>query len=73
MDAIEKAITPKTKGILITTPANPTGAVFKEEDLRKVGRLFLEKDLIIITDDPYSFLIYDDNKYFSLSTVDELK
>jgi len=69
VDAIKKLITSKTKAILITTPANPTGAVFKEEDLRVVGELALLKDIIVITDDPYQFLVYDERKYFSLSQM----
>ena len=71
--AVEAKITPKTKGIVITTPSNPTGAVFSEKDLRALGKLALEKDIIVIADDPYAFLVYDDNRYFSLTHIPELK
>jgi len=73
IEEVKKQISSKTKGIVITTPANPTGSVFKEEDLRAIGKLVLENDLIVITDDPYHFLVYDGNKYFSLWQVPELK
>lgn len=71
IEAIEKAITPKTKGIIICTPNNPTGAVYKEETLRKLAALAVEYDFYIIADEIYEKLIYDGEKHFSLASISE--
>ena len=56
---IEKAITPKTKAILLGFPSNPTGAVASREMLLEVARLAEEHDLIVISDEMYDQIIYD--------------
>ena len=53
IEAVKKAITNKTKAIIITTPSNPTGCNFKEKNLRELGKLVLKHNLVLITDDPY--------------------
>ena len=58
-DAIEQAITSRTRAILINSPNNPTGAVYAEEDLKTVARMALEHDLYIISDDAYYLFVYD--------------
>lgn len=57
--AIREAITDKTKAILINTPNNPTGAVYRKEDLLEVVRLASEFDLKIIADEAYEILTYN--------------
>jgi len=61
-DAIEQAITPRTRAILINSPNNPTGAVYPEQDLKKVARMALEHDLYIISDEAYYLFVYDGQK-----------
>jgi aspartate aminotransferase len=62
---IEKAIGKKTKGILINTPNNPTGAVYSEESLKQLGALLkkksaeLGKNIYLITDEPYRRIVFD--------------
>ena len=58
-DAIEQAITPRTRAILINSPNNPTGAVYREGDLKTVARIALEHDLYIISDEAYYLFVYD--------------
>lgn len=62
LDAQECAmrVTPRTKAILFSNPSNPTGAVFGISELRALADLAKEKNLIIITDETYDFLTYDD-------------
>lgn len=71
--AIRTAITSKTKAVVLCNPHNPTGANFAEPALRELGRLALEHDLFIISDETYDFLVYDDKPHFSLTTVPKLK
>ncbi len=62
---IEEAITPKTKAILINSPNNPTGVVYKEESMKELADLLYTRrksgqEICIITDDAYRKLVYDD-------------
>lgn len=59
MAALEKAITPRTRAIIINTPNNPTGAVYGREDLARLGELAILHDFCIISDEVYEKLIYD--------------
>lgn len=57
-DAVQRAITPRTRALLINTPHNPTGYVFSTADLEEVARLARHHDLWIISDEVYSELYY---------------
>ena len=73
IDAVKKAITPRTKAILYCSPNNPTGTVFPEETLRKLAELALENNLTVITDEAYEYFVFDGNKHFSIASVPEMK
>lgn len=73
IEGFRKAITPRTKAIVLCSPANPTGAVYSEENLRALGALAVEHDLFVVADEAYDFLTYDENKHFSLLAVPELR
>lgn len=72
VDALERAVTDRTRAVLITSPSNPTGAVFAEADLRAVADLAIRRNLMVICDDTYDFLSYD-RPAFSLSSLPELR
>lgn len=69
IEALEKAITPATKAIIICTPNNPSGAVYSENALRKLASLACEHDFYIIADEIYEKLIYDGEKHFSVASI----
>lgn len=69
LEAIARALTPKTKAILINTPNNPTGAVYSEESLRKLAAMAAEHDFYIISDEVYEKLIYDGEKHFCVASI----
>lgn len=73
IDGLEKAITKKTKAILYCNPCNPTGAVFPEEDLRKVAEIAIENNLWIITDEAYEYFLFDGEKHFCIGSIPEMK
>lgn len=74
IEGIKKAITPKTKAIMINTPNNPTGAVYTEKDLRALAALACEHDFYIISDEVYEKLIYESKAHFCVASVsDEVK
>jgi len=58
IDNLEKAITPRTKGIILNSPSNPTGSVYLPEDLSSIGRLVVDRDLYVISDDIYIKFLY---------------
>ncbi|MEG2199142.1 MAG: pyridoxal phosphate-dependent aminotransferase [Anaerovorax sp.] len=63
--AFKKALTPKTKGVLINSPNNPTGVIYSEETIAKLSHILLEKqqefgtEIYLIADEPYRELAYD--------------
>lgn len=57
--ALEAAITPRSKAILINYPNNPTGAILTDENLRQVAAVAEKYDLVVISDEIYERLIYD--------------
>lgn len=74
LQAISKAISPKTKAIIINTPNNPTGAVYTEKELRSLAKIAVKNNITIISDEVYEKLIYDENKHFSIASInDEVK
>ncbi len=63
---IEKAITDKTRMIIINSPHNPTGAVMKEEEIKKTYEIAKKYDIYLLSDEVYARLLYKDDKtYFS--------
>lgn len=71
--ALRKAITNKTKALILCSPSNPTGAVFSEQQLKEVAEIILEHNLFVILDETYDFLVFDKQPYFSLLSIPELK
>ena len=71
VDAIEGAITPKTRAIIINTPNNPTGAVYSEKALRALGELAVKHDFYIISDEVYEKLIYEGEPHFCVAAASE--
>ncbi|EKD76217.1 MAG: hypothetical protein ACD_43C00188G0002 [uncultured bacterium] len=57
--ALPKLITKKTKAIILCSPNNPTGTIFRAADLNVIADTVLEHNLILVTDEPYQFLTYD--------------
>ncbi len=66
---IEKKITPRTKGIVIINPNNPTGALYPESLLKDVVRLAERHDLIIFADEIYDRLVMDGKKHTSVASL----
>jgi aspartate aminotransferase len=66
---IEKAITPRTRAILYSSPCNPTGAMLDEATVRAIADLAVKHDFWIITDDIYRTLIYGDAKFFQPASI----
>ncbi len=67
------AITPKTRVLMLNFPTNPTGAVASREDLEGIAKLAVEHDLIVMTDEIYSELRYDNEPHVSIAALPGMK
>lgn len=72
VEGIRRAVTPRTKAIVLCNPHNPTGANFAEADLRALADVAVAHGLFVICDETYDFLVYDGQPHFSLTTLPEL-
>ena len=72
-DALEAAITPKTKAFIVNSPANPTGGVGSRAALEKLAALAVKYDLWVISDEVYRELVYDGNEPFSIAALPGMK
>jgi methionine aminotransferase len=68
-DEVKRAITPRTRMIILNTPNNPTASVFSGEDLRMLASLLRDTDIIVASDEVYEHLIYDGHKHQSVASI----
>lgn len=68
---IKSAISNKTKLIIVNSPNNPSGVVYKKEDMKKLATLAVENDLYLISDEAYEALIFNDEDKFSFAEMDD--
>src|SRR6476660_9838943 len=67
VDALRRAITPKTKALIINSPHNPTGMVLSDDELSAVARIAVDADLLVITDEVYEPLVFDNRRHLPLA------
>ena len=70
---LERAITPKTKAILLNFPCNPTGATIDMDQMKAIAKLAVEHDLIVLSDLIYSELVYDSEILPAISSLPGMK
>ncbi len=74
IEDLEKAVTDKTKAIVLNSPSNPTGTAYDINELQDIADWAVKHNIIIISDEIYEKLIYDDNKHISIASLnDEVK
>ncbi|MCI9302992.1 MAG: pyridoxal phosphate-dependent aminotransferase [Clostridium sp.] len=66
---LEKAVTEKTKAIILNSPNNPTGTIYTKEELIEIAEFAKKYDLIIVSDEMYEKLIYDGKKHISIASI----
>jgi aminotransferase len=70
---MEKAVTSKTKAVIINTPSNPCGKVFTRSELNILGDFCIKHDLFIFTDEIYEYITYDEREHVSPGSLDKIK
>lgn len=66
---LERVVTPKTRGIMINTPANPSGKVFSRKELEYIADFAIRHDLFVFTDEIYEYFLYDGRRHVSPATI----
>ena len=70
-DQIKKAITDKTKALVINTPSNPTGMLYSEDELRAIADVVVKHDIYVVADEMYEYLVYDGEKHVSIASFND--
>lgn len=68
-EELEKAITPRTRVLMLNFPTNPTGAAMDPEELEKIAAVCVKHDLVVLTDEIYSELTYEGRPHHSIATL----
>jgi aspartate aminotransferase len=68
---VERAITPRTRLIIVNSPNNPSGGVVSEEEFKKIAELVIAHDVFLLSDEAYSNFLYDGQKPFSIASLGE--
>ena len=68
-DAIERAVTPRTRAIIVNSPGNPSGKVFTRDELGEVAEVEMNHDLFVLTDEIYEYFLYDGRRHVSMASL----
>jgi len=69
LERLRRAITPRTRAIIVNTPSNPCGKIFSLVELQAIAELALQHDLFVITDEIYEYFRFDGNRHISIATL----
>lgn len=67
----KKAITKKTKALILNSPSNPTGCVYNAEELREIGNIAAKNNVLVISDEIYEKIIFDGKPHVSIASLDK--
>ena len=70
-DQLRDAITDRTKALIINSPSNPTGMLYSAEELKQLGQVCTENDILIVSDEIYEKLVYDGASHTSIAQLSE--
>lgn len=69
-DALRRAVTPRTRALIVNSPHNPTGVVLSEAELAAVAQTAIQADLLVISDEVYEHLVFDGHRHLPLAGFD---
>jgi aspartate aminotransferase len=70
-EQLEQAITPQTKLFILNSPSNPTGMVYSPAEIRALAKVIVERDILVVADEIYEKILYDDVEHLSIGSIDE--
>ncbi len=68
-EKLEKAITPRTRLLILNSPNNPTGTVYSADELKALGEVCIKHGILIMSDEIYEKLVYDNTAYTSIASI----
>lgn len=68
-EELERAITPKTKALVVNSPGNPSGKVFSRRELEQIAEIACRRDLMVITDEIYEYFVFDGRDHISMASL----
>jgi aminotransferase len=68
-EAVEHAVTSRTKALIVNSPGNPSGKVFTTEEMQSLARIAADRDLLIFTDEIYEYFLYDGRRHVSMASL----
>lgn len=72
VEDLEKVITPKSRMLMLNFPSNPIGVFLEKEDVEAISKVVKKHNLIVISDEVYDSLVYEEDKFFSMAQVKEV-
>ena len=69
MDEVDRAITSRTKAIIVNSPGNPSGKVFSRQELESIAVIAQRHDVFVFTDEIYEYFLYDGRTHVSMATL----
>jgi len=70
IEALRRAVTPRTRALMVNSPHNPTGTVLSEAELAAIAEIAVAADLLVITDEVYEHLVFDGHRHVPLAGLD---
>lgn len=67
--AVQRALSPRTRAIIINTPNNPTASVFSAEDMRMLDGLLRDTDVVVVSDEVYEHIVFDGHQHQSVARI----
>jgi aminotransferase len=71
--ALRAALGPKTRAVVVNTPANPSGVVWRRDELEQLGALLSGTDVVVLTDEVYEYMVFDGREHVSPGTIPSLR
>lgn len=71
VDDLERAVTERTKAVIINSPSNPTGMIYTRAELEPIAEYCLDHDILIISDEIYEKLVYNGNSFSSIAQISD--
>lgn len=71
IDDFRKAITPRTKALILNSPSNPTGSAYTRKELERIADIAIEKNVLVLSDEIYEKIVYDDFQCVSIASLGE--
>lgn len=71
MDKLNKIVTKHAKLLILNSPSNPAGVVYEKKELEKIAELCIEKDILVLSDEIYSEIIFDNSQHYSIGALSD--